>query len=559
MKKTILLCAALILSVAFAAPATFAQKQKAKVPKPSKSAAATAAPGSNGYTIEGNYDFFPEGTKIYLKVSDGSKFTKIDSTLMGAGQNFRFTGKAGDTPVYAALANEQFDLLYFVLENADYRIVCSNHGTPEVTTTSAQTASLERYKAESRKVRSAAGALALADSTIRLNGNFVGSYVFEKANYYMDFFKRRELLGFFPESFSTPQVEAIRRDVAGKEDTIRRAQQPKVRPEGGFLIHGEIEGGGDGLVFMRPIEGIRIPNEYVDFTPMKDGKFEFAGKLDIPEYFFFITGDYGPSISLFVENSEITAKLQKETYEGKEMTVVHVEGSASDDESRAMFKQKWAPETAWKGREYEVMKEYIAKDPKNPVALYFMGEYTSNRSPLRVAQMKELTGMFDPSLHSTRMWKGIQASIAELERIPDIGEKLKDFASADTTGKQIYLSSVVYRNKYTLLDFWASWCGPCRGQSPQLVAAYEKYHAKGFEIFGVSVDGSGEAWKKAIVDDGYTWINVSDLKGWECPPREMYNVRGVPTNYLIGPDGRIVARNLSGWELELKLKELLGE
>ena len=118
-----------------------------------------------------------------------------------------------------------------------------------------------------------------------------------------------------------------------------------------------------------------------------------------------------------------------------------------------------------------------------------------------------------------------------------------------------------FQGKYVLLDFWASWCGPCRQENPNLVKAYAAYNDKGFEILGVSLDNKDgkEAWVNAIEKDGLTWTQVSDLNSWNNEVARMYGVRAVPQSYLINPEGVIVAENLRGDLLEEKLAEIFGE
>ncbi len=140
---------------------------------------------------------------------------------------------------------------------------------------------------------------------------------------------------------------------------------------------------------------------------------------------------------------------------------------------------------------------------------------------------------------------------------PEEGSMAPDFSLPKADGTPFSLSKL--RGKYVLVDFWASWCGPCRKENPQVVALYNKYKDKGFEILGVSLDEDKEAWLKAIEKDRLTWIHVSDLKGWQNEAARLYNVNAIPMTYLIDPDGVIIAKGLRGPALEAKLQELLGK
>lgn len=148
------------------------------------------------------------------------------------------------------------------------------------------------------------------------------------------------------------------------------------------------------------------------------------------------------------------------------------------------------------------------------------------------------------------------ASVLESKKKLAVGAIAPDLKFPNPTGKLVTISD--YRGKYVLLDFWASWCKPCRMENPNVVKMYEKYSSKGFEIVGISLDQKEQAWVSAINQDKLAWPQMSDLKGWSAEPAQVYGVRAIPATFLLDPEGKIIAKDLRGPALEEKLQELFG-
>ena len=157
------------------------------------------------------------------------------------------------------------------------------------------------------------------------------------------------------------------------------------------------------------------------------------------------------------------------------------------------------------------------------------------------------------------LWALVAGMLQVMAQDAFIGKQFIDLEAADENGESHALSEYAGKGKWVLLDFWASWCGPCRAEMPNVKTAYRKYHDKGFEIVGFSFDEKKKAWLKAINDMNLTWIHLSDLKGWGSIAAEVYEIEGIPDNLLIDPKGKIVAHDLRGEELQQALAKFIGE
>lgn len=193
----------------------------------------------------------------------------------------------------------------------------------------------------------------------------------------------------------------------------------------------------------------------------------------------------------------------------------------------------------------------IRKNPTSLAWLFHMDKFD-------ISADFEVIDILDRNLYSTfpqNVLVGQLHKQAAEERRLGIGQEAPEIKLSNPEGKIVSLSSL--RGNIVLIDFWASWCGPCRKENPNVVKLYQKYHTKGFEVFSVSLDKTREAWIKAIADDHLTWTHVSDLGFWKSAPALLYGVNSIPFTLLLDRNGKIIAKKLRGESLEQKLEELL--
>lgn len=196
---------------------------------------------------------------------------------------------------------------------------------------------------------------------------------------------------------------------------------------------------------------------------------------------------------------------------------------------------------------------FIQKRPGSPVSAFILLA-TVNLRP-DIALLEQRVNQLQPMAMNNMYGNYLKQTIGDA-RVTAIGSIARDFTQNDTLDKPVSLSS--FRGKYVLIDFWASWCRPCRLENPNVVQAFQRFRDKNFTVLGVSLDRQKKPWIDAIHKDNLTWTHVSDLKQWDNAVAKMYKVQSIPQNLLIGPDGKIVAKDLRGEDLNRKLCELLG-
>ncbi|SMC80797.1 TlpA disulfide reductase family protein [Pedobacter nyackensis] len=348
----------------------------------------------------------------------------------------------------------------------------------------------------------------------------------------------------------------------------------------GYTIKGTITDLQNGMVYLEKADGENVRR---DSSKIVNYKFEFKGKADDLAFYSLYLSDKKKGTQFLLENKELTFTGQKDSLFKAKIT-----GGPIYATYLSFYNVDWKPVTAKAGEIYKRM-DVAEKDgtmKQNPSirkgfdeefkALGLMNDsiinaYVKRNSNSIASAMvildrfinypyydnaRALMPLLSKEVQQSAYGKQIYAALS-LDEKTAIGKAAPVFSMADTLGKMVSLAN--FKGKYVLIDFWASWCGPCRKENPNVVAAYKKYHDKGFEILGVSLDSTKEPWLKAIAADGLTWNHVSDLKGWKNTAAATYGVKSVPASFLIGPDGKVIGKDLRGEALHAKLASLFTE
>ncbi len=327
-----------------------------------------------------------------------------------------------------------------------------------------------------------------------------------------------------------------------------------------YAVSGTIEGL-EGTVALMPMSG--DDKEAYGEATVENGAFTIEVESQTP-LFSLLTVNGQPVAPVFLEEGAITVNGSAEDLEN-----VKAAGTVSNDAFAAYVEAQNT--LAAKLENPEVSEEEMRAVYEQIEALNDES-YEANKDNLWGAYILVMNKYY--SMEAEDILAAVAAYPKELQKLPElvkvkgraegmlrtaVGKEFIEVKMPDAEGKEISLSEVVKANKVTLLDFWASWCRPCMGEVPYLLADYAEYHDKGFEIYGISLDNNKDAWVNTMNDKGMKWVNVSILGGWEAPAVKDYAVSSIPTNFLINSEGVIIAKNLRGEALGAKLAEIFAE
>ncbi|MBK3519037.1 TlpA disulfide reductase family protein [Carboxylicivirga marina] len=351
------------------------------------------------------------------------------------------------------------------------------------------------------------------------------------------------------------------------------ACQPK-----SYEVTGSLEGATSERVILKKIRKGQPVD--IDTTEMVDGVFKFTGSLDAPElYFAMVDGKQQPAV-FFVSNDKITLtgnvdKLSEVEVSGSELTDILTgfnEGVPGQDRSKELQQEYQMAYMSQDKDKQKLIEEEMQSIMEDQRAYFknFVDQNIGNECGLFLAmnmaqsqeleELRELIAKFEPTMSEHPYFKEMKEFLGPLEEFEKSqaataeGAVAPDFTLKSVDGQDVALNS--FKGKYVLIDFWASWCQPCRQENPNVVKAYEAFNAKGFEVVSVSVDQDQAAWKKAIEEDGLTWTQL--IADEASGVANAYGIQSIPSTFLLDKDGKIVAKNLRGAALEEKLAELLN-
>jgi thiol-disulfide isomerase/thioredoxin len=342
------------------------------------------------------------------------------------------------------------------------------------------------------------------------------------------------------------------------------------KKDSSFAIIGKVTGQDNGIIYLIHRQTGKTDSAYLDH-----GFFKFSGKADTAEFCRISLNDQMKSF--FLENGKISMLITKDAVKQAQITGTRLQEefnyfqnqlgkpltdkmaaleSAYDSASKKKNQKALdSLDKAFEALDIEQKNLVIDYTKSHPASLLSAFEIYSNfLYNFRLGQLDSAYQQLDPVARASYFGRQIQKMI-EKTKLTSVGSAAPEFSNKDANGKSISLSS--FKGNYVLVDFWASWCGPCRRENPAVVKAYQRFHGKGFNIFGVSLDDTKADWVAAIKKDGLSWTQVSELKGWDADVVSLYGIKAIPMNFLLDKNGVIVARGLRGEELVLTLQKLL--